>query len=379
MLRRCLLTAMFGLAVIPSAAWAQVTPAQGNTPPDDTQTIKIGAVLFMDWTRTIEPKSTDAAGNLYSPNAFNVSRAYLNFTGNVSHRIAYRITPDVTRESGVANNLNGSLTFRIKYAFAQYNLDDWTGSWKQSWVRFGIQQTPYVDFMEGIYRYRFQGTIFEDREGTMSSSDAGASFHTNLPNNYGEVHAGVYNGENYNKPDTNNEKGFMIRGTFRPMPGGSMAAKGLRVTGFYVGDHYVPDGPRTRAVGNVTYEHKRFNAGFDYLAATDQTLPTNMKVDGKGWTVWGTPFFKEKGNGPEMLLRYDSWVPNDGLDANGNDVSNQRRNRTIVGFSYWFPHPGGNATAAILLDYEQVNFKNFPDTPANATQKRIAVHGLINF
>ena len=48
-------------------------------------------------------------------------------------------------------------------------------------MRFGIQQTPYVDFKEGIYRYRFQGTIFAEREGFLSSSDAGVSFHYNFP------------------------------------------------------------------------------------------------------------------------------------------------------------------------------------------------------
>ena len=37
-------------------------------------------------------------------------------------------------------------------------MDDWLP--RGTWVRFGLQQTPYVDFMEGIYRYRFQGNIF---------------------------------------------------------------------------------------------------------------------------------------------------------------------------------------------------------------------------
>ena len=64
----------------------------------------------------------------------------------------------------------------------------------------GMQQTPWVDFMESVYRYRFQGTIFEDREGFLSSSDVGASFHYNLPGNYGDVHGGVYNGETYARP-----------------------------------------------------------------------------------------------------------------------------------------------------------------------------------
>ena len=60
-----------------------------------------------------------------------------------------------------------------------------------------MQQTPLVDFMESVYRYRFQGTVFEEREGFLSSSDVGVSFHYNLPGNYGDVHAGIYNGETY--------------------------------------------------------------------------------------------------------------------------------------------------------------------------------------
>ena len=111
-------------------------------------------------------------------NSFNVGRSYINVTGNISHSIAFRITPDITRETGAGSSLNGSYTFRLKYAYAQWNLDDYMT--KGSWARFGQQQTPYVDYSEGIYRYRFQGTIFAEREGFLSSSDVGASFHYNF-------------------------------------------------------------------------------------------------------------------------------------------------------------------------------------------------------
>ena len=77
---------------------------------------------------------------------------------------------------------------------------------KGSWARFGIQQTPLLDYEEGIYRYRFQGTTFTEREGFYNSSDAGASFHYNFPSNYGDVHVGVYNGESYAKTDPNDQK-----------------------------------------------------------------------------------------------------------------------------------------------------------------------------
>jgi hypothetical protein len=199
---------------------------------------------------------------LVHQSSFNVARAYVNITGNISHMIAFRITPDVTRETGTGSSIAGSLTYRLKYAFAQFNLDDWMTH--GSWVRLGIQQTPWVDFQESIYRYRFQGTVFAEREGFLTSSDAGVSFHTNFPNNYGDVHVGFYNGEGYSKTESNNEKAIQIRGTFRPLPMGSPLVKGLRLTAFYDADEYARNDERTRFIFSPTYEHKYVNAGFDY-------------------------------------------------------------------------------------------------------------------
>jgi hypothetical protein len=360
------------LLAIPALAAAQVTPAAGYTPPDDTQAIRIGAVIFYDYTYQKSPKATDAAGNTYSPSSFNVARTYINVTGNISHIVSFRITPDITRETLSGAVVSGSLVFRLKYGYAQFLLDEWTGNWKQTWARMGMQQTPFIDALEGVYRYRFQGTTFIERDAGLRSADFGASFHTNLPNNYGDVHTGIYNGEGYQAADPNNQKAFMFRGTVRPMPAGGVWTKGLRVTGGFINDNYLKDAPRDRGYFNLLYEHRRFNAGYDYIADTDQLLPTATKIESGGWSIFVTPFFKEKGNGPEMLIRYDSYEPNKAND-------NQHRNRTIVGVAYWFPHPGGNATAALLFDFEQVKFDGFPATPANATQQRYFLHGLINF
>ena len=43
------------------SVWAQVTPAAGTTPPDDTPSFKIGTTIFTDYTYTKEPTTTDAA------------------------------------------------------------------------------------------------------------------------------------------------------------------------------------------------------------------------------------------------------------------------------------------------------------------------------
>ncbi|PYR95291.1 MAG: hypothetical protein DMF84_01545 [Acidobacteria bacterium] len=259
---RYIVGAIASVAVAAPCA-AQVTPAAGYTPPDDTPSIRIGATIFADYTIQQEPSIKDAAGNDVKLNSFNVGRSYINITGNISHLIAFRITPDITRESGVGSSLNGSLTFRLKYAYAQFNLDDWMT--RGSWVRFGQQQTPWVDFIEGLYRYRFQGQIFTEREGFLSSSDTGISFHYSLPGNYGDIHTGIYNGETYTQPEANNEKGYMIRATVRPLPMHPVL-RGLRITGFWDQDAYLKNEDRQRGIVSATFEHTYLNGSFEYLS-----------------------------------------------------------------------------------------------------------------
>jgi hypothetical protein len=359
--RRLLVAAGFMLVTtLPCAA--QVTPAAGYTPPDDTPAIRVGATIFADYTVQDQPKVTDAAGNTVTLTSFNVARSYINVTGNINHYIAFRITPDITRETGAGSSLNGSYTFRLKYAFAQFNLDDWVG--RGSWARFGLHQTPFIDYYEGIYRYRFQGSIFVEREGFLTSSDNGASFHYNFPQNYGDFHVGVYNGEGYSKPEVNETKAFQIRGTVRPLHVHPVL-RGLRITGFYDADANVKNADKHRGDVNVTFEHTYVNAGVEYLNTKDQSLPTSAAADGKGWSVFVTP---KSTKGVEALLRFDHFEPNKSNDT--------KRDRQIYGVAYWFPHQG-NVSTALMFDVDNATFKNF--TPAQPTQRRIAVHGLVNF
>jgi hypothetical protein len=364
-----------GLGSSPVAA--QVTPGGALPPPDDTPSVRVGGTLFLDYTRTLEPEVTDADGNPVSPDAFNVSRAYINVTGQLNHLIAFRITPDITRETGTGSSLSGSLTFRLKYGFAQVNLDDWM--WRGSYVRAGVIQTPYVEFEESVYRYRFQGPIFVDRETYLTSADFGVSFRTQFPGGYGEVVAGAYNGDGYTRLDPNDQKAFQVRGTLRPLPGPG-TLRGLRVTLFYDSDHYVEDADRRRFVSLTTFEHRYVHAGWVYLDATDQTNLAQPKVDSSGHSFWITPRWAHGALRPtpvtgqvraslEGLFRYDRLEP---------DQSNASvKERWIVGVAYWPRMTTGSVTAAVLLDYEQVRYSDF--APARPTEKRIALHTLLSF
>ena len=340
-------------------AGAQTPPAP---PAADTPSFKIGATVFTDYTFVTAPVAKDSDGNEIHPQSFNLSRAYINVTGQLNHYLQFRITPDVTRETGSGSSLNGSQTFRLKYGYAQLNLDDWAT--KGSWLRLGMQQTPLIDYSEAIYRYRFQGSIFVDREGYLSSSDVGLSGHYNFAGDYGDVHAGVYNGEGYNKAETNDQKSLQVRATLRPLPRSALG-KGLRVTVFFNGDHTVNEAVRKRLVQQVTYEHPRFAAGFDHLSTKDQSSATAPTVSGDGWSVWLNP---RLGKGWELLLRHDEMKP--------DDSRQQLRRRNIAGVAYWLPNLQ-KVSSSILLDYDVLQQQDY--SPGRPDDSRIGVKLLVQF
>ncbi len=362
-------TALAAAAVLSAGVVrAQVTPAAGYTPPDDTPKINVGITLFADYSYQDEPTVVDGDKNVIHRNAFNLTRAYINVTGSLSHWFSFRITPDIRVETGTGSSLSGNQTFRIKYGYGQVNFDDFAP--KGSWFRFGLQQTPWIDYVDSIYRYRFQGTTFTDVEGFLISSDYGASARFAFPDNYGDVHLGFYNGDGYqslnDQNGVNNQKGIQIRASVRPAPA-VPTVRGLRVAGFYDSDHYFADAKRERFVGNVTFEHPYVNAGFEYLDAKDQASVTKTELARNGFSVWATP---RTPIGVEALLRYDE------LNTNKDPSPKPKKKRTVIGVAYWPPLQGGK-TVAFLVDYSEVKFSN--TTPDPGKTKIYALHTLFNF
>ena len=312
-----------------------------QTPNPDAPSFRVGALLFADYTYTQSPESRDADGNVIHPNAFNVSRAYINLFGHLNHWIEFRITPDVARETSAGSSLSGSQEYRLKFAWAQFDLDDWMT--KGSFVRIGLVETPFIPFEEGIYRYRFQGPVMVDREGLMTASDSGAAFHYNFPHDYGDVHAGVYNGEGFAHSEANNEKAVEIRATVRPLPGRG-AANGLRLTGYYQKDANVESAARDRAIAEATFEHPRVNAGLYAERSSDRRGAAQPLLEGRGLSAWVTP---KLGHGWEALFRVDRVRPDRALSAT--------KRRDIEGIAYWFPMMRDTkVSSAVLLDRDSV-------------------------
>lgn len=354
---RALLVAVATLSA-GGAARAELTLTSGTDYPQ----VRLGAVLFADYTYQAEPSGKDAEGRSIHPNSFNVTRAYINVTADLSRIISARITPDLVRDTDQGSSLSGSSVYRLKLAFVQLALDDVLG--KGSCVKLGVHGTPYLDLTDPIYRYRFQGNLFLDREGYLAVADAGISARYAFPSDYGDVVAGVFNGEGFNHSETNDQKAFQVRATLRPAPRAPVV-RGLRLTAFWDSDHYERNAPRERLVGGLTFEHPFVNAGFEYLAAKDRATPAVPEKDARGWSVWATP---RTAIGVEALCRYD-WLEPD-KSARG------RKTRAIFGIAYWFPLQKGIATA-VLLDFEKVRYRNF--APAQPTEERYAVHTLVTF
>ena len=350
-------------------ASAQVTPAKGYDPVDDTPTLRPGVTIYTDYTYADQPEVTDSNGNKVHKSAFNVSRAYMNLIGSISHMVAFRVTADVQPDNNTSDSsLNGSNVVRLKYAYGQVNFDEWAG--KGSWMRLGLQQTPWIDYDEGIYRYRFQEKTFTDVEGLLTSSDYGLSAHYNLPSNYGDFHLGVYNGEGYgslaDQNGANDQKAFQARFSIRPAPGVDVL-KGLRVSAFYDGDNFVKDGKKRRYLLDTTFEHPYVNAGFEWVDAKNQTTPTAAEVHAQGWSAWVNPRTQF---GLEGLFRYDELKPNKNAVVGG-----AKKKRTIAGVAYWFPVLKG-VSSALMADYEQVKYDS---SLAKPKEQRYALHALFSF
>jgi hypothetical protein len=307
----------------------------------DEASFRVGGMIFADFTYTAAPTSIDAEGNAYHPSSFGITRAHINFLGTFNRYLSFRVTPDIARESGSGSSLSGSQNYRLKFAYAQWSLAN------GSWIRAGLINTPWIEYEESIYRYRFQGPTLPDREGLMAVADNGVGVRYNFRGDYGDVNGGIYNGETYTRQEPNDQKSLQVRLTARPLPKHALL-KGWRVTGFVNEDRYAASRPRRRMIIGTTFEHPRVLAGFDLVRADDQPSADAEVMHARGYSAWLNP---RLGKGWELLLRRDRYRPD-----RGDPLT---RRRDVAGVAYWLPTGSGTA-AALLLDRDSLRTTGVP-------------------
>jgi hypothetical protein len=311
------------LALVLGVLGLGAAPLAGQAP-----TVTVGGVGYAQFAYQLKDTANHS-------NNFDVTRAYINVVGRFPHGVYTRVTPDIYR------NTDGSLAFRLKYAFAS-----WTPSDGKSPLTFKLGQihTPFIDWEEHLWDYRMQGQVALERAGYMSSSDFGAGIDGSFSSDRFNFQVGVYNGENYNKAPGDQRKDLMGRASLRLLDtdeGGRDG--GLRLTGYAQYGKPTGGGTRQRYIGMLSYRSKLLTLAGELAAAKDSALsdPVTPQKDGRLLSVFGV--LRIPNSKVQVIGRFDSVDPN-------TDADNDRTNRFIAGVAYEI---SGNLR--ILADIDHVD------------------------
>ena len=300
-------------------------------------TVTVGGVGYAQYYYNLK----DTAGH---GNNFDVTRAYINVIGKFAYGVGSRVTADIYR-----NTIDGSLSYRLKYAFAT-----WTPEKSALTFKLGQMHTPWIDWEEHLWDYRMQGQQAVERAGYMSSSDFGAGVDGNWDYEKVNMQVGIFNGENYNRTPGDKGKDLMGRVSVRVLAtdeGGRDG--GLRLTGYGQIGRPNGGGTRNRFIGMVSYRSKLLTLAGQLAATKDTALGPPLVATKKGRVIstFGVlripPTYKF-----QIIGRFDSTDPN-------TSASDDRTSRIIAGLAYQI---SGNLR--VLADLDHLSYQGGVTTPA---------------
>lgn len=157
-------------------------------------------------------------------NSFDITRTYINLFWYPSDRFTIRVTPNIFRQisptevvntsnsSQVATNLNGDLSFRLKYGFLQVNnvfrdlegLRDVPG-FTDTNIKIGQIENPLIPWEEDMYGYRFVNLVPLNFLA-YSSSDLGIAITGRVTydgTRFADYWLGYYNGSSFHSAEFN--------------------------------------------------------------------------------------------------------------------------------------------------------------------------------
>lgn len=300
------------LAAIAVAAVAAAAPlaAQG---------VSVGGVVYAQFAAQLDSAPPGTNSN------FDVTRAYVNVIGRFNGGIVTRITADVYHDGDAT--AGGTLLYRLKYAYAA-----WTPSGSPIGFRFGLTQTPWLDWEEALWDYRMQGPVAADRNGYMSSSDFGLAVDGTINGAQLDFQAMAMNGENYNKAPGDTHKDVAARASLRVMgTDDNSRLGGLRLTGYAQAGTPTSGGTRNRFIGMVSYRSRMLTLAGQYVSTTDTvTAPASARKTGSVISVYGV--FHLPASPLAIIGRVDIVDPNTANTTTA--TSNDKRSTLIAGVSY---------------------------------------------
>jgi len=337
------IVAAAGIAVSAGVA----APLAAQNPPAPPPPVSLGAVVYAQWGAQVD--------SLSPANNFDITRAYINAIGRFNGGILVRITGDVYHDADAT--AGGSMLYRLKYAYAA-----WTPSGSPLTVRFGLTQTPWVDWEEQLWDYRMQGPVAVDRNGFMSSSDFGLAVDGNFNHDQVSFQAMAMNGENYNHTPGDSHKDFAARASVRLLnTDDNSRVGGLRLTGYAQFGTPTSGGTRNRFIGMLGYRSTIFTLVGEYVAVTDTvTAPATAKTNRTAISAYGV--FHLPQTPVAVIARVDIVDPNTASAA-----TNDKRTTIIGGVSYQL-----SPNVRLLADVDHTSFQ----TPTGVTARKSMTQAL---
>jgi hypothetical protein len=168
-------------------------------------------------------------------NAFDITRAYLDFMFTPTEDFLLRVTPNIYATTGSVPSKNvgestswgstvdGNLSYRLKYAYVDYTTFFkkmlQIGPLREDKITFGQQQNPLVDWEENLYGFRFVN-LTPWNYLSLSSSQVGLAIKGPIKFHevqYVDYDFGVYNESSFHAQEQANTKEVMARVTVNPL------------------------------------------------------------------------------------------------------------------------------------------------------------------
>jgi len=325
-----------GVAIVAAAAGAVPLAAQAPTPPQVT----VGGLVYTQYLYQLK----DTVNHF---NSFDVTRAYVNVLGRFSGGVGTRVTADIYR------NTDGSLSYRLKYAFATY-----TPQGSPLTFKLGQIHTPWLDWEEALWDYRMQGQMAMERAGYMSAADFGAGVDGKWGPDRVNFQFTVVNGETYKTGEVagagGQGKDAMARISVRVLDtNDSSRVGGLRITGYAAYGKAATYADRNRYLAMLSYRTKQLTLAGEAAAAQDGL---GAATNGHLYSAFGV--YKFTPSKAAVIARVDIFHP-----QAGNTTDKQTR--VIGGVSYQL-----TPNWRLLGDWDHVSYQGTPTAAQEAARSQ---------
>ena len=312
--------------------------------------LEINGKLFLNYTKK---KTTDT--NVATPTADSmgmaIDRAYLSAKYNIDRDWFVKVTLDALYDPTAAGAAKRNRAF-LKHAFLEGRLAEAAS------IDLGLIYTPWVDYEQKLWKYRYISQVYADRAGFAHSADAGIGVHGKV--SMIDYHVAVLNGGGYSNTVETKGNDLELRVGATPVKGltvdlgyrsGYMASKTIAAP---IGDDH------TLIQLMATYSRDQWRVGGNYVS--NEIIYDNVGAPGLGVTdtttayvLWG--HITVSGN-YSVLGRYEM-----SKTKRSNVATEAKETRMLAGVEYAYSNQ-----LSMSLAIDQANTKGYLFT-ANRTQK----------